>query len=622
MKALFVVLFPFAVGSVSGAWLYPQMDMELYRLGHMREEARRAGMYAAHPGTFPPVPGSATFRIRMPKGQKPEYSTQRLASEKYDEKSGFFHVTVLGGYLGVGALKSPVTGWEAKTFDGTWRAAAVYPDSELPTHLIGLGEDRKYKDLREAGGHYDTQKELLAYIECEAEDMPELRVGESVPEMLNEDVRTFEYDPAMRETADGHWRTVNALAVRYFRFTGPVRNVKVVPVWRDLHEKGVFRSGQPRFDTMRDVGVHTLRLCANDFLIDGLKRDRLPWGGDLTVSLLADAHVYGDAEIARRSLSILDAYTGDVNGIVTYSMWTVISHDLYQLYFGDGQFLKDRWWRIKWRVDNLVSRCDADGYVVKGLDWVFIDWAGPDSKTALNVIWAGALDAAVRLAERVDDPCAADYRALRDKVKANLNRSAWDEKRGLYRVNPADADSGFARQANIYAVLFNVADAARAARIGDELVKDELEPVGTPYVYGWELVALVRTGHHKEFFAGLEKVFGAMLDAGATSYWEGFNARQQDNKKYSFYGRPWGKSLCHAWSAWPAFLFVSEAMGVRPTSDGWETFEAKAIPGSQGFKAEIPVPCGVLKAEVTDALEVKTEVKPFCSRTSDRSASR
>ena len=111
-----------------------------------------------------------------------------------------------------------------------------------------------------------------------------------------------------------------------------------------------------------------------------------------------------------------------------------------------------------------------------------------------------------------------------------------------------------------------------------------MPPAGTPYVRGWELVALNRAGFHAAFFDGLEKTFGAMLDAGATTYWEGFDAAETGNARYAFYGRPWGKSLCHAWSAWPAFLFVSEAMGVRPTADGWAAYEAKTVPGRRQLK--------------------------------------
>ena len=45
-----------------------------------------------------------------------------------------------------------------------------------------------------------------------------------------------------------------------------------------------------------------------------------------------------------------------------------------------------------------------------------------------------------------------------------------------------------------------------------------------------------------------------MLDAGATSFWEGFDANEKGDEMLRFYGRPYGKSLCHAWSSAPVFL--------------------------------------------------------------------
>lgn len=581
-----------AAVSASAVWHYPQMDLERYRLEHLRDDSRRACMIAAHPGEVAPLTGASEFRIRCDGTERVEYAASGFFSER--RRDGYLHVRVNGGFRGVGALKSRSGGWEAKALDGNWHPTAEYKGTETPPHLVDVAEDRSYADVVEKDGFYDCGRELLAYVECEANADPGLFVGESIPELAEEDRTRLEYSPRMRQVADGCWRSANALAFRYLRFKRPVKGVKVVPVWRDMVEIGRFDAGNCRYGRMRDVGVHTLRLCAQDFLLDGIKRDRLPWGGDIAVSLMADAYVYGDAEIARRSLSVLDAYEGDVNGIVTYSMWTIVAHDMYQLYFGDRKFLEDRWWRIKWRIENLISRTDGRGFVVKGLDWVFIDWATPKSDVAMHAIWKGTLDAAAKLADRVGDKSAARYRALARKVVDELNAVAWDERRGIYRANVENGDV-FGRQANIYAVVFGVADGEKSSRIADELVKSDLPPVGTPYVYGWELAVLARTGRAREFFVGIEKMFGAMLDKGATSFWEGYSADEKGDAMYSFYRRPWAKSLCHAWSAWPAFIFVSEAMGVKPTSDGWRTHEVKPLPGAEGMSATIPTPHGTIE---------------------------
>ena len=154
------------------------------------------------------------------------------------------------------------------------------------------------------------------------------------------------------------------------------------------------------------------------------------------------------------------------------------------------------------------------------------------------------------------------------------------------------------RLAGVHLCVGGIGCASNVGRLEDlgaELAADRLPPVGTPYVYGWELVALARTGHSESFFGGLEKVFGAMLDAGATTFWEGYDAAEKGDARYAFYGRPWGKSLCHVWSAWPAFIFVSEGLGVRPTSDGWTAWEQRPIRGAEGIRAAVPTPKGVLQ---------------------------
>ena len=109
----------------------------------------------------------------------------------------------------------------------------------------------------------------------------------------------------------------------------------------------------------------------------------------------------------------------------------------------------------------------------------------------------------------------------------------------------------------------------------------------------------------KRFFDGLERVFGGMLDNGATSFWEGYSAEESGDDRYGFYGRKWAKSLCHAWSAWPAFVFASEALGIRPTSDGWREYVVSPMPGTEGMKATVPTLFGQIVVTVgSDAVSV------------------
>ena len=69
-------------------------------------------------------------------------------------------------------------------------------------------------------------------------------------------------------------------------------------------------------------------------MVDGLKRDRMPWVGDQAISILANAHSFGDATIAYDShLALGSPRNGYVNGISDYSLWWLIAADLLHRYF-------------------------------------------------------------------------------------------------------------------------------------------------------------------------------------------------------------------------------------------------------------------------------------------------
>ena len=100
-----------------------------------------------------------------------------------------------------------------------------------------------------------------------------------------------------------------------------------------------------------------------------------------------------------------------------------------------------------------------------------------------------------------------------------------------------------------------------------------------------------------------------MIVQGATSFWEVYDANEDEVKQYGFYGRPFGKSLCHAWSSGPAALIPSELLGIRPLSDGWATFEIDPqVPASmQPLEATIPTPYGDIRVWLRDN-QLKVEV--------------
>ncbi len=62
------------------------------------------------------------------------------------------------------------------------------------------------------------------------------------------------------------------------------------------------------------------------------------------------------------------------------------------------------------------------------------------------------------------------------------------------------------------------------------------------------------------------------LDMGATTFWEAYDESLGEKEQYSFYRRPYGKSLDHAWSSGPAAFLPAQLFGLKPLEDGWKRF--------------------------------------------------
>ncbi|SEA41880.1 alpha-L-rhamnosidase C-terminal domain-containing protein [Pedobacter hartonius] len=116
-----------------------------------------------------------------------------------------------------------------------------------------------------------------------------------------------------------------------------------------------------------------------------------------------------------------------------------------------------------------------------------------------------------------------------------------------------------------------------------------------------------------------------MLKLGATSFWEEFDPAKQGNAHLAMYGRPFGKSLCHAWGASPIYLPGKYFLGVKPTSAGYASWLAEpALGGLKWMEGTVPTPNGEIKiycstteirirgSEGTGILKIKSSSRPVC----------
>jgi alpha-L-rhamnosidase len=367
--------------------------------------------------------------------------------------------------------------------------------------------------------------------------------------------------------------------------------------------RGAFACSDDLLNRIWTTSAYTLRLCVRDgLLIDGPKRDRMPWVGDAFLAALCGAYAFGDPGPVRRTLIALtpaDAAVSHANGIIDYSLYWLLALDAHRLHVGDAATVARLWPEARRILAALAAQEDVQGFLRKrDGDWLFIDWADLDKEgivPALQWLYVWALYAAAAVADQCGAAGEADALRVRMlRLKKAIEAELWDPERECY----AERGRRPSRHAQLLAVMAG-ASAPRVKAIGRALAGDVLPPVGTPWMRTLELMAMVAAGGAAAALDGVRATWGGMLAAGATTFWEAWDSAQTGAERYAFYGRPFGKSLCHAWSAGPAWLLPMVILGVSPTASGWTS--AEVVPQATGLAwayATVPTPHGPLHVEM------------------------
>lgn len=543
----------------AGRWLYPRGEYEAFALARMRRAVKRLKLLVGYPGVFrPPVP-TAWFR----RGDKAPYAASGFAVEELRPDGFVVRVTVPDISAAAPALSSDATGWEAST-DGLHFSAAEPGGSpsgdELPRVALPLSPVAGHPGL------FDVGREVVADLSFQCAVKPVFTVGESMREALFVTAKTQEQSFETLESAHGRWDTPLPLAFRYVLVKDGTPPPSVKAAFTPLVYRCTYDFGDVELNRIWEAAAYTLRLCIQTFQIDGVKRDRLPWGGDLAISLLANAYSFREPDPIRRTLTVLfrdGVQYSQVNGIIDYSLWCVISHGLYKDHFGDLPFLRASWPVICQTLDWFLARARGDGGLLRPSppdvdarnEMWFIDWADIDKTTALQMLLHWALVTGSRLADAMcDAPSRERYAAEAATLRERIDAAAFDDASGLYRGDTFNPASPPQRHANFLAVLSGVAGKGACARIAEGLISSAMPEAGTPYMISLEILALHELGRDAEALAKLRRVWGGMLRLGATTFFEGYRDDFDEETMCVFYDRPFGMSLCHAWSAAPCAL--------------------------------------------------------------------
>jgi len=373
--------------------------------------------------------------------------------------------------------------------------------------------------------------------------------------------------------------------------------------------KGSFRCNDEEVNRMWEVGAYTMQLTTREFFIDGIKRDRWTWSGDAIQSYLMNYYLFFDAETVRKTIWLLrgkDPVTSHTNTIMDYTFYWFLSIYDYYKFTGDTHFIQQVYPRMQSMMDYVLGRTNKNG-MVEGQtgDWVFVDWADGymDKHGELSyeqVLFCKSLETMALCAELANNETdKTKYDGLATALRNKLEPAFWNETKKALVHNRLDGkqQEQITRYSNMFAVFFNYLSPEKQQLIKKSvLMNDSVMKISTPYMRFYELEALCAMGEQKAVMKEMKDYWGGMIREGATSFWEKYNPTDKGTQHLAMYGRPYGKSLCHAWGASPIYLLGKYYLGIQPVKAGYAEYAITPnLGGLKWMEGTVPTPNGEIK---------------------------
>lgn len=386
-------------------------------------------------------------------------------------------------------------------------------------------------------------------------------------------------------------------------------SVSMLYEYLPLDYRGSFRCSDELINKIWDISAYTMHLTSREFFIDGIKRDRWIWSGDAYQSYLMNYYLFFDSPSVTRTMLNLrgkDPVTSHINTIMDYTFYWFIAVYDYLQYTGDVKFVKQFYPRMQSLMDFCLSRRNSNG-MMEGLsgDWVFIDWADFQMSKKGEVsfeqlLFCRSLETMALCAGIMDDTQnEKKYKELVSDLNSKLFTNFWstDKNAFIHNRENGEMSNQVTPFTNMFAVLFDYLDEDKTEAVKQNvLLNPDALKITTPYMRFYELEALCMLGEHDYVLKEIRDYWGGMLNQGATSFWEKYNPNEKGTEHLAMYGRPYGKSLCHAWGASPIYLLGKYYAGVKPEKEGYKEFSIRPVLGDLSLiDCSVPTPNGDIK---------------------------
>ena len=390
-----------------------------------------------------------------------------------------------------------------------------------------------------------------------------------------------------------------------------IGGVKGVLEYKDIEYKGSFRCNDERLNTIFDTAAYTVHLNMQDYIWDGIKRDRLVWIGDMHPEMSTICSVFGYDECVERSLDFTrDCYpiTDEIEKnnpnkiwmvFPSYTCWWIKIHRDWYYQNGNLDYLMEQKDYMYKACNKLAEKVHDDGtlHFCNDTDQYFTDWSSnetPYMEAGFRGCFILAMEAAAEIFDIYGD--------------GDMSKKCSTTAQNLKKIVPQYEGN---KQTCAMTALSGLCD---AQEINEIISKDLLKGLSTFYGY-YVLHALAKAGNTQGAIDAMRNYWGAMLDLGATTFWEDFDIDWIENAARIDEIVPEGKtdvhaaygkfcyqklrhSLCHGWASGPAPFMTQHILGVKVAEPGCAKLIIEPHLGDlEWAKGTYPTPHGVVEIE-------------------------
>ncbi|KAI1360083.1 alpha-L-rhamnosidase [Xylaria arbuscula] len=478
----------------------------------------------------------------------------------------------------------------------------------------------------------------------------------------------FDLPQWFNDTTPGHYKTGHDFQRGAFRYLTVVHNStasisisNVTVYWAASPEManpaaytGYFHSDDEKLNRVWYAGAYTNQICSADpttgvslgapfagwyynytiangssVLLDGGKRDRIVWPGDIVISGPSIFVSTNSLEPIQNAIDSLFLYQEE-DGRLPYAgyplaqlfgwSFTYHCHTLnnvydYFMFSGDIDYLGSLWEQYKLGMNYPLQFIDSSGLANVSTLSTLSDW-GRGGMSGHNIeansILFYTLNNALKLAAVMNDTSDfSNWTLSAAGITTAANNLLWDDSVSLYRDNDTitngSSATSYPQDGNSWAVISGIAKGERAVAISDALKARWIRPYGapaveandgdtiSPFATGFELQAHFMAGHPDYALDLMEFMWADyMLDnpnMTNSTFIEGFG--RDGTPLYPVYDNDPRVSHAHGWSTAPTSTLTFYAGGLTMTSAAGKTWKVSpALGGLKTVDASYETPLG------------------------------